>query len=98
MIINSAAVSPTVTPPRPTKPVKEVDGEKFSDKVQDALSELNDLHNRSDELATQAATGDLSSLTDYVVATSEAQLATQVTVAVRNKVVEAFNEIMRMPV
>jgi len=37
-------------------------------------------------------------VSDYVVAATEAQLATQVTTAVRNKAVEAFNDIMRMPV
>ena len=45
-----------------------------------------------------AATGDLDSLTSYVVAATEAQLATQITVAVRNKAVDAFNQIMGMPI
>ena len=34
---------------------------------------------------------------DYHIAASEASLTTQMTVAVRNKAIEAFNEIMRMP-
>ncbi len=34
---------------------------------------------------------------DYVIAATQAQLATQLTTTVRNKALDAFNEIMRMP-
>ena len=70
----------------------------FSSSVTDALSNLEKLHSKADSMASLAATGDLKSVSDYVVAATEAQLATQVTTAVRNKAVEAFNDIMRMPV
>lgn len=59
---------------------------------------LDGLHNTADGLAVQAATGDLKDVHDYMIASSEASLATQTVVAIRNKAVEAFNEIMRMPV
>ena len=40
----------------------------------------------------------LQSIQDYTIASTEAQLLTQLTVAVRNKAVEAFNDIMRMQI
>ncbi len=44
----------------------------------------------------KATTGDLSDIHDYMIAANEASVATQLTVAVRNKAVDAFTEIMRM--
>lgn len=73
-------------------------GESFGDLVLDGLDRLEALQDRSDQLSVQAATGDLEDLHDYTLAATEASVATQLTVALRNKAVEAFTEIMRMPV
>jgi flagellar hook-basal body complex protein FliE len=70
----------------------------FGNVVADALQGLEALQDKADNLAVQAATGDLSDVHDYMIAATEASLATEYTVAVRNRAVEAFNEIMRMPV
>ncbi|MFN8074713.1 MAG: flagellar hook-basal body complex protein FliE [Kineosporiaceae bacterium] len=47
--------------------------------------------------AVDAATGDLNDIHDYVIAANEAQVATELTTTIRNKALDAFNEIMRMP-
>ena len=62
------------------------------------LDKVSAMQNNADQLAVQAATGDLQSVQDYTIAATEAQLMTQLTVTVRNKAVEAFNDIMRMQV
>jgi len=61
-----------------------------------ALDNLQALQNKSDSLAVQAADGSLTDVHDYMIASTEASLATQLTVAVTNKAVAAFNDIMRM--
>lgn len=64
----------------------------------DALDKVSAAQATADDLALQAATGDLRAVHDYTIASTEAQLLTQLTVTVRNRAVEAFNEIMRMQV
>lgn len=70
----------------------------FGDSVAGALEQLDSLHKTADTLAVQAATGDLQSVSEYMAVATEAQLATEVTVAFRDKAIGAFNEIMRMQV
>jgi flagellar hook-basal body complex protein FliE len=71
---------------------------EFGDMLSQGLQNLEGLHDRADQLAVQAATGDLQSLHDYTITATEASVATQLTTAVRNKAVEAFQEIMRMSI
>jgi flagellar hook-basal body complex protein FliE len=88
-------------PTLPTQPTQPTDaagaaGGKFHNAFTDALSNVNQQQNAADNLGLQAATGQLTDLHDYMIASTQAQLATELTVAVRNKAVESFNEIMRM--
>jgi flagellar hook-basal body complex protein FliE len=71
-------------------------GGDFASALSHGLDNLQQLQTKSDNLAVQAATGSLSDVSDYMIASTQASLATQLTVAVRNKAVEAFNDIMRM--
>lgn len=68
----------------------------FGTALTGALDDLQASERTTDELARAAATGDLNRIEDLMVASTETQLTTQLTVAVRNRALESFNEIMRM--
>ena len=68
----------------------------FSQALGARLDDLQQLQSTADSLAVKAATGRLEDVHDYTIAAAQAKLATEMTVAVRNRAVEAFNEIMRM--
>lgn len=70
----------------------------FGGMVLDGLDRLDGVQRTADQYAVQAATGELSNIHDYTIAATQAAVTTQVTVAIRNKAVEAFTEIMRMQV
>jgi flagellar hook-basal body complex protein FliE len=72
-------------------------GADFAGALGNSITGLEGLDKHASSLAVQAATGDLKDVHDYVIAATEAQLAAQLTTTVRTKAVDAFNEIMRMP-
>jgi len=53
---------------------------------------------REDEKQTLAATTGKGNMTDVVMAVSNAELTVQTVTAVRDKVVAAYQEVMRMPI
>lgn len=71
---------------------------QFGNSMASALDGLNASQNNASDLAVKAATGDLTDVHNYTIAAAEANLATEFTVQMRNRVVETFNEIMRMQI
>jgi flagellar hook-basal body complex protein FliE len=69
----------------------------FANAIGEGLQRLEGLDRTAQQKSVQAATGDLTDVHDYVIAATEAQTATELTTTLRNKALEAFQEIMRMP-
>jgi len=91
-------MAPTVHPTQTTHGPQGPQGPQFGQMLANGIDGLEAMNDHTDTLAVQAATGDLGAIHDYTIAATETSVATQLTVAVRNKAVEAFNEIMRMQV
>ena len=72
--------------------------QSFGSYLKKALDEVNALQHEADDATRAMLSGDLGDLHKAVIATEKASLAMQLTIEVRNKVIEAYQEIMRMQV
>ncbi|NMO50195.1 flagellar hook-basal body complex protein FliE [Actinoplanes sp. TBRC 11911] len=81
-----------------TTPSTEPQGpdESFAGMLSRGLESVQGMQAKADTLAQKAADGSLQDPAQYTMAANEASLGLQLTLAVRNKAVEAFQEIMRM--
>ena len=71
-------------------------GDSFANVLGNAVDGVQSTQANADNLATQAATGSLTNVSDYMVAAEEANIQTQLTAAVRNNALQAFQQIMGM--
>ncbi len=69
----------------------------FGDALTRALDGVVQAGHAADAQSTAAITGG-GTITDVVTAVSKAELALQTTVAIRDRVVQAYQDIMRMPI
>ncbi|MDP9736983.1 flagellar hook-basal body complex protein FliE [Flavobacterium sp. 260] len=71
-------------------------GDGFAASLGNAVDGLQQLQSDSKTLALKAVTGNLDDIHDATIASTRAQVTLELVAAVRNKGVDAFNEIMRM--
>ncbi|MCB1651061.1 MAG: flagellar hook-basal body complex protein FliE [Alphaproteobacteria bacterium] len=72
-------------------------GVSFSDFLKDKVRDSIDTLHASEEMSARAVTGE-ADITDVVQAVSSAELTLQTVVAVRDRLIGAYQEIMRMPI
>ncbi len=88
-------VAPTGYLGAPAK-TAQTDGAGFGVELGSAIDNLQQLQSTSKDLAIKAVTGDLQDIHTATIASARAAVTLELVAAVRNKGVEAFNEIMRM--
>jgi flagellar hook-basal body complex protein FliE len=82
-----------------SKPEKvESQVSNFSDYLWSALDEVDKLQKEADSSAVALATGEIQNLHQVMIDAEKAEIALQFTIQVRNKIIEAYQEIMRMQV
>ena len=94
MIVSGVGATPFVPPSVSTGGTQATHPSAFAE----SLKNVSDLTGTADNLAEGVATGQLSDIHQFTAAAAKAQLGVELTVAVRNRAVEAYQEIMRMQV
>ena len=77
---------------------QQVETKSFGEFLSDSLKEVNTLKKQSEVANMKLAAGQVEDISEVVIAGEKASIAVQLTMQVRNKIVEAYQEIMRMQV
>jgi flagellar hook-basal body complex protein FliE len=70
----------------------------FGDVLKDSLAQVTKLQHQADGAIQDLATGGTVTLHDAMIAVQKADLSFKLMMQVRNKIVEAYQEVMRMSV
>ena len=71
-------------------------GTDFSKFLNDALSQVDALQTKADVASQQLAMGQVQDISEVMVALEKASLSMSLTVSVRDKMLDAYNQVMRM--
>ena len=74
------------------------DRTSFADTLAQSLDKVNTLQEKADVAIQDFITGDTRNIHETMLAVGKADLAFRLTMQVRNKMVEAYQEVMRMQV
>jgi len=78
-------------------PEVAAEGLKFTDMVQGALESTNASLAQAEQMTANAATGQ-AELVDVVTAVAAAEVQLETVMAVRDQVIRAYNDILKMPI
>jgi flagellar hook-basal body complex protein FliE len=70
----------------------------FASFLKESINSVNQAQNESDVLTNKLAKGENVDLSQVMIASQKASITMQATMEIRNKAVEAYQEIMRMSV
>nr|WP_243881121.1 MULTISPECIES: flagellar hook-basal body complex protein FliE [Rummeliibacillus] len=74
------------------------DKESFGSILKNAISTVNDSQVASDNMTDKLVNGDNVELHDVMISAQKANITLNTALSIRNKVIEAYQEIMRMTV
>jgi flagellar hook-basal body complex protein FliE len=82
----------------PTESAEQSKGPSFSQMLEKSLTDTNDLIQVSDQKAKELAVGKTENLHEAMISFEKAETALKLLVQVRNKALEAYNQVLSMQV
>jgi flagellar hook-basal body complex protein FliE len=93
------AAKDVVNPAGGVRGAEKVNGPQFGELMAQAIGKVNDVQQASGATATAYIKGDPNvDVTDVMIASQKASVAFESMVQVRNKLVEAYKDVMNMPI
>jgi flagellar hook-basal body complex protein FliE len=77
-------------------PVQSSQGKSFGQWLQSAIGDVNQAQNNAYDLTTRFAAGEPLDVHQVMIASQEASVSLQLATEVRNKIVEAYQELSRI--
>src|SRR5699024_6582967 len=87
-----------LSPPTKTAQLPKNEQATFSQTLKTAIDKVNDAEIASDMKTEALATGNINDLHDVMITAQKASITLETSVQVQRKVIDAYNEIMRMQV
>ena len=97
-LVNPTGAGSIVTPATTRTSKAEEPGAAFSAILGDAIQEVNDLQSQAGQEAQKVMTGEITDIHSAMIAVQKADVSFQMMMQVRNKIVSAYQEIMKMQV
>lgn len=79
-----------------TNKTEEKKNTSFFDSLMEKLNEVNDKQIQADNVTEQFVKGEGPDIQDVMLSTEEAKMSLELAVQIRNKIVDAYQEINRM--
>ncbi|MEW9123738.1 MAG: flagellar hook-basal body complex protein FliE [Thermotaleaceae bacterium] len=89
----SNVMTPTVTQTKASSTESTIG---FAEFLKDSIHKVNELELNSQEMDQLLAVGEIDNIHDVMIAAQKADIAVQFTIEIKNKVIEAYKEIMRL--
>lgn len=90
--------SPQPIGPKPAPAPEDTSGPSFKEYLSNSIGEIQRLQTEADETINKLVTGEVTNVSEAMVAIEKANMAFLTLLQVRNKIISAYEQIQRMQV